>query len=320
MPTLPPKHLWAASILLLGFACLAAAQDEEPAKKYLLQEAPPAPGEVCVVERSEGETLEIYATPRGMEGLIPDPVKSERHLRERYLETVLALDKDGAVTQLQRAYRSARTQQTVSKLEPLKTVVHGRQGKTLTLKRVGTKTVVNVTGGKLSLAETKELSIQLDRAGVLNVLPDHEVGPDDEWDVEEARIVRAFGMEHGTLHVRFIEVKPYRGHSCARLSLDLQMGGKTPKGTISWNVEGDAFFALDLQRTLLLKFTGPVSTTGVGKYEGHVADLAGEGIGEFSLSRDLIKKGKAAAKPVDPATPPGTEPPSPAPLAPAPPR
>lgn len=313
MPRPRVPRAWSPSVLLLCLTCLAAAaaQDEEPAKKYLLKESPPAVGEVCVVERSEGETLEIYATPRGQEGLIPDPIKSERHLRERYVETVLALDKDGAVTQLQRAYRTARTQQTAGKLEPLKTVVHGRQGKTITLKRIGTKTVVSVAGGKLSAAETKELSLPLERAGVPNLLPEHEVGPEDEWDVEEARLVRAFGMEHGSLKVRFIEVKPFRGHPCARLSLDLQLDGKTPKGTISWNVEGESYFALDLQRTLLLKFSGPVSTTGVGRYEGQIADLAGEGIGEFSLSRDLIKKGKPAPKPAETPAAPGTEAPTP---------
>jgi hypothetical protein len=287
---------------------VAGAQEEEPARKYLLKETAPVMGDVTVVERSEDETLEIYATPRGMEAQIPEPTKFGRHLRERFTETVLALDKEGQITQLQRVYTAARTQQTAGTLDPPKNLVHGRQGKTVTLKRVNGKTVVTVANGKLSAAETRELARELDRAGVLNLFPDQEVSPDDEWDVEEARVVKAFGMEHGTLKVHFIEVKPFRGHPCARLSLDLQLEGKDARGPISWNLEGTTFFAVDLQRTLYAKYSGPVSTMGVGKAEGHIADLAGEGIGEMTVSRNVIKKGKLPPKPAEPAPVPGAEP------------
>jgi len=306
------SRAWVPALLLLSLTGLVAgAQDEETTQKYLLKETPPLVGEVTAIEHSENQTLEIYATPRGMEAQIPEPTKSGRHLRERYTDTVLALDKDGLIMQLKRTYTVARTLQTAGALDPPKTLIHGRQGKTVTLKRVGTKTAVTVANGKLSAAETKELAQQLDQAGGLNLLPDHEVSPDDEWEVEEARVVKAFGMEHGTLKVHFIEVKPFRGHPCARLSLDLQLEGKTAKGPISWNLEGTHFFALDLQRTLYAKYTGPVSTMGVGRAEGQIADLAGEGIGEITLSRTLVKKGKQPLKPAEPREDPGTEPPTP---------
>jgi len=311
MPYTYPARAWVPSLLLLCLAGLAAgAQDEEPVKKYLLKETAPLVGDVTVIERNEDETLEVYATPRGAEAQIPEPTKSGRHLRERYTETVLALDKEGQISQLQRLYSAARMQLTAGSLDPPKNLVLGRQGKTVTLKRVNGKTLVTVANGKLSAAETKELALELDRAGGLNLFPDQEVSPDDEWDVEEARVIRAFGMEHGTLKVHFIEVKPFRGHPCARLSLDLQLEGKTAKGPISWNLEGTYYFAVDIQRTLYAKYSGPVSTMGVGKAEGHLADLAGEGIGEITVSRNLMKKGKLAPKPVEPMATPGADPPA----------
>lgn len=291
MPLTPSPRLWTIAVLCLsGLAALA--QDDEPERKYLLKETPPAVGDVSIVERGEGEKVDIYATQRGTEAQIPDPTKFERHLQERYTETVLALDPEGAISQLKRVYTLARTVQTAGKLDPLKTVYHGRQGKTVVLKRLADKTSVTVANGKLSAAETKELAPQLDRAGGLNYLPDHEVGADDEWEIEEAQVLKAFGMEHGSLKARFIEVKPFRKHLCARINLDLQMQGKTAKGPIDWNLEGECYFALDLQRTLAYKLSGPVSTMGVGKVEGKVADLAGEGTGSMTLSRTWTKFGK----------------------------
>lgn len=312
MPRPFPPRLWtSAATLLCLTGWVALAQDETPEQKYLLKETPPAVGDVSVVERGESETLEVYATPRGQEAQIPEPVKAERRLRERFIETVLGLDAGGAITQLQRVYTAAQTQQTVGKLQPLGNVVHGRQGKTVLLKRAGGRTMVTVDAGKLSAAETKELALQLDRAGGLHYLPDHEVGADDEWEVDAAHVLKAFGMEHGSLKARFIEVKPFRKHPCVRINLDLQMDGKTAKGSVDWNLEGECYFALDLQRTLSCKLSGPVSTKGVGKVDGQLADLAGEGSGEITLSRSWTKFGKQPPRRAAPLDAPVPETPSP---------
>lgn len=270
------------------------AQEAPPEKKYLLKEANAAVGDVSVLDQTSSLQIEVFGTPRDIPGATPRSFELTQRRREKFTETILAVGKEG-VTQVRRVYSVSRKQEKNGPGATLKTTVSSYQGKTVTIKRISGKTLVTVSKGKLTPAEQKDLKERFDQDTDFNMFPDHEVGPGDEWSVDEAVIKRKFSADHASLQARFVDVAPFEGHQCARIAITMQMEGKAGPNPLTWEMQGEFFFALDLQRILSGKVSGPVNTKGSVESRGITVDIEGLGTGGFNYSQQWLK---VAGKPV----------------------
>jgi hypothetical protein len=293
-PILPARSFLAVFGVVTMLGAAALAQPAPEAKKYLLKEASAAVGDVSVLDQSSNLQMEVFGTPRDIPGATPRSFELVQRRREKFTETVLAVGKDG-VTQVRRVYTISRRQEKSGPEAALKTTVSSCQGKTVTIKKVAGKTLVTAAKGKLTPADIKELKERFEQDSDFNMFPMHEVGPGDEWAVDEAVIKRKFGVEHASLQAKFVEVVPFKGHPSARIAITMHMEGKAGPNPLSWDMEGEFHFALDLQRTLSGKLHGPVNTKGAVESGGITVDVEGLGEGAFNHSQQWLK---VAGKPV----------------------
>jgi hypothetical protein len=286
---------WTLGLVVLGLTA-AAAQEQTP-RKYLLKEAPAAVGDVSVLERSDGFKMDVYGKPRDIEGAVPQSLPITRRGREKFSETVLAIDKDGA-SHVRRTYTIARRQDTVKPGGPVKIVVAGRQGKTITLLRKGGKVIVAAAKGKLTAPEIKNLQTQFKPGSDIKTFPDHEIAIGDEWTIENAEAAKRQGLKSLILKCRLVELVPFQGRECAHVAVEMNMEADQNGFPLTWAMKGDLYHALDLQRSLSLKLSGPVEMKGSVKSNDLTIDLEGFGTGDFSLTQVWSK---IAGKPLPPA-------------------
>jgi hypothetical protein len=279
---------------LLGAAALA--QQAPEAKKYLLKNEEYAVGDVSTVDLNSSIKMEMFVTPQGVADATPRSFNLLQDEREKYTETVLAVGKDG-ITQLRRVYSVSRTQRKIGPDAPLKTVARTYQGKTVTIKRVGEKVVVTLDKGKLAAADLKELQRRFGTDNDFKFFPDHEVGPGDEWAVDESLLKRKFGAEQASLKAKFVDVVPFEGQPCAHITMNLQMVSKAGKDPLTWDIQGETYYALALGRTLSSKLSGPLNTKGTANSGGTALDIEGLGTGAFSHTQKWLKVGGKAPAP-----------------------
>jgi len=280
-----------ASLSLLLSVSLLATGAVYAQQKQQLREVV-AVGDTAVVESSLDLNLQVGGTAGELE--IP-PLKFASREREKYTQAVLAAGKEGA-TAIRRVYEISRGVETdPTGRQEVKT--SSLQGKTVVVKRVGGKVVVTPAKGKLSAEDHKNLLSALDDSG-LDFYPENEVTPGEEWTLNPQLAMGILpGADKATVKGRFEEVMPYAGRSCARIHMTVMVEGTNEEfgGTLTMNLTGDVYLALDIQRTIAMELSGPVTLKGESKQEGQVIALNGDGRMTVKERRQWLK---LAGKPV----------------------
>lgn len=286
-------------IAYISLACIAvsASGQEVPAPgKLLLREAEAAPGDVATRETGDSMEVRVSGKPRGIEGVDPLILQITRRTRDRFRETVLGVDKDGP-TLVRRDYEVSRRFEAPAPNEEPKTVVNVRQGKTVTLRRQGERITVSTQQGKLPPDEVQTLQSEFKPESEMRTFPDHPVGVGDEWTIDNSPAGRG-GLKSMVLKCRFTELAPFQGRECARIAAELSMSGTANGLPTATKMRGDLYFALDLQRILSLKLSGPMEIKGVLENGGLTFDLDGGGVAEFNWAQTAIEiAGKPAPAP-----------------------
>lgn len=279
-----PFHKRGTILCLLTVALAATsafAQD-----KYQLKEAH-AVGDVSDNESTLDMNLHMAATADGKE--LPPMLFGNRQ-REKYQETILAVDDAGKTTALQRAYSVAHAMETEPGEKP-KLTTSSFEGKTVTVRRAGEQVNVTMANGQLSAKERKDLMDALDNAQD-EIYPDHEVAVGEEWTVDAKSLARSMGgAEKATVTGKLMEITNYAGHQCAHIKISMDVSGK-PAGSpmnMEMKLSGDLYHALDIQRPLSLVASGPITAKGQTKSEGHLINMVGQGTMKMQMMVHWLK-------------------------------
>jgi hypothetical protein len=305
-PNLLPATLLLGYLALAGYlASAAGSQAQEPAEKYRLTSVSQV-GDVVVHEVQRTLDLDVTGTAGettlGTFRFASDEV-------ERYREEVLSVDAQGQPTGLRRTYAISKSSETNP--DGTKEEVSSKQGKAIAIRRKNGKTVVTTAGGKLSADDLADLQDELDPGPEL--LPRRPVGVGETWTVNLTKQALASmkGLEVGSLKGRLQEIVDYGGRRCARVHLVMALSGhpSAQKGMrMTATLEGDEYFALDLQRELGGGGTGPLTCSGSIQQNGATIKLKGTGTLEMRDLHQWIKIGgqpvPQPATPSDPASPP----------------
>lgn len=285
------RRIWQAgwlAVLALG-AWAAAPAQEAAEQRFLLREASAA-GDVSEVESTFSMVMDTKAVVEGKS--VPSITLSSRE-RQKYREEVLSADAKGP-TGVRRTYTIAREAEKTPEGEKVR--VLSLQGKTLVLKKVKGKSVLTLAKGKLSPEDRAEVLDDLD-SDPSQFFSDKPVAVGEEWEADPKQLAATFGNlgaeSKASLRARFEEIVQKDGHRCARVSIRLQVEGMPAgeKYRMTMDMGGELFHALDLNRTLSVQATGPMTLKG---QDGGV-DLTGEGTGEFRWTHRPLK---IAGKPV----------------------
>jgi hypothetical protein len=157
--------------------------------------------------------------------------------------------------------------------------VSSLQGQTVTLRRAGDKVTVTSQPGKLSEADRKSLSADLDHSD-LDLFPDHDVAPGEEWPVDAQVLAMAIpGIEKAEAKYQFVQIVPFSGHSCAKIHVTADLEGRiagTP-APMAIKLAEDLYHAIDLKRTLGIDLSGPVTLSGLRVQQGVTMRVSGQG-------------------------------------------
>lgn len=282
------RSKWWVSLAALVVLGTASVRAQEP-PKYLLKESVAA-GDVSEVETEFGMAMDTKAV---FQGKTAPAISISSRERQKYREEVLAAGSKGP-SALRRTYSIAREAEKTP--EGQKVRVLSLQGKTVVLKKAGSKTAVTVNKGKLSAEDRRELLDDLNTAEG-QFFADRPVAIGEEWEVDAARLASSFGDFGKDSRVaargRLEEIVERHGIQCARVSIQLQVEGQPSAEPyrMSMDFRGELLHALDLQRTLSVQAAGPVTLR--GKQDG--IQITGEGNAEFRWTHRPVK---VAGKPV----------------------
>jgi hypothetical protein len=176
--------------------------------------------------------------------------------------------------------------------------VSSTEGKTVTVKRAGRKTVVTVDHGSLSAKDKADFAETVAVTGDAP-FPDYALGIGEEWSMETRRFVREFGGDSAsTLTGKIVDVVQKYGHPCAHAKLNMEFTGhrKQEELEISMKLSGDLYFATDLKRIVAVTLTGPVTITGEIVISGVQVALAGDGNAKLNFVTKWVRVGGRAVK------------------------
>jgi len=275
----------------LALYLILAALSESTAfgqQKYRLRDDD-AVGDLSVTESSLSLRMDIQATANGQKS---PTFQLANQGQEKYAQTVLALGKNRQPSAIRRTYTVARTVETEPGKSPQRKTL-SVEGKTVTIRKSGGKVVVTVAKGKISAEDRKDLLDELE-ASEEEFFPKRDVAPGDTWTINSKQLAKAFGgAGRGTVRGRFIEVVSYAGRRCARIQIDLEVTTKAPGVPIlmKLNLSGDAYHALDIQRTLAVTLAGPVTAKGQAREQGMTILFSGNGTVQMKMTADWQKVG-----------------------------
>lgn len=289
-PSRAGATLWMAACLLCAASVLAQ-------QKQRLQDRSVV-GDCFVVKSNFDMDMTLKSTAGEQE--LPS-LKFASQEREKYTEEVLAAE-GGKTSAFRRVYTQSRSVETDPNGEKKETT-SPLQGKTVTVRRVGGKATVTATTGKLDEASQKSLIEDLEQ-GSMDFFPDREIGPGDEWEVDSGAVTKLFeGAEKATIKGRFVDEVQFEGHPCVRVHVTMDLQIKSPDMPVpaQLKLEGDLHHATDIQRTVSMEVSGPLTIQGETKENGAVITFTGEGTMRMKMTQQWLKAG---GKPVGPK--PGT--------------
>lgn len=281
-----------ASCLLLFVLSASAAFSQD---KVRLKDAPATVGDAATHESTFEMSVNLVGKVDGQE-LPPIPLSNRE--RKAYQETILGVGAS-KVNGFRRTYSVHRQAEVTP--DGNKETVSTLQGKTVTVKKVGSKTVVTVAKGKIDAAARQELTGEMQDNEMPDFLPAHPVAPGDEWTVDATKLKKSFGLKEGpteaSVKARFEEVVPRGGQRCARIHVVLKMGGtiKDAPLKLGLEVEGDIYHSLTLNHMLEMNLRGPVTMEGTVNEGGKEILLSGTGSARMKMVSRYLK---IAGKPV----------------------
>lgn len=205
---------------------------------------------------------------------------------QRYREEILVRGAKGT-TALRRTYSVARESEKNPDGE--KNTVSSLQGKTITLKKVGGKTVISVNKGQLQKKDREEVSNDLD-SDQMPFFPPHPVAIGEEWEVDTKKLGRLFHdlgkSGKAEAHGRLDELTEKDGHPIARVHLTLHVERQTgDEPRMVMDLQGDLIHRTDLQRTLSVDAAGPLTFKG----QANGFDFDGQGTAEMKWRFKPVK-------------------------------
>jgi hypothetical protein len=281
---------WLSLSLAAGVLLSATALAQQ---KYQLKGSVAA-GDLSSVDSSEDMSLTFTVKANGDDA--GQFVLSKRE-REVYTEQTVAATAKGPSV-LRRTYSVARGVDT----DPTTGQEHQRtsslQGKTVVIRREGDVVKVSADKGQLAAADRKALHEALDHSD-MDLMPDHDVAPGDEWSVDPKFAASAFeGLDKADIKCRFVEVAQHAGRQCAHVQINLELTGE-PEGSpgpITMKLSGDMYEPLDLHRSLGVDLNGPITLTGRQAKDGVTLFFQGDGTMRIHETRRWLKvNGKAIA-------------------------
>jgi len=278
--------------LLVALSLLAAGAVYAQQKQRLREVI--AAGDVVAVESTFH--LDVQVRVAGVPAEVP-PRRFQTHARDKYTRSVLARSAKGT-TAVRYAYAIARSIKT-SPSGAQQVEVSSMQGKTVVVKRVGDKVIVSVTKGKGKLTPEDHDAFVSDLNNTnVDFYPAKEVGPGDGWTAPSDSLAYPLPTaDELTVEARFEEVVRHAGHPCARVRTTVTAEGANEEyaGTITASLTGNVYLALDLQRTLAVDLSGPVTLKGEVKREDALVAFTGTGRMAVKESFSWLK---VAGKPV----------------------
>jgi hypothetical protein len=212
---------------------------------------------------------------------------------QRYREEILARGAKGT-TALRRTYSVARESEKNPDGE--KNTVSSLQGKIVTLKKVGGKTVISVNKGQLQKKDREDVADDLD-ADQMPFFPGHPVAVGEEWEVDAKKLGRLFHdlgkSGKAEAHGRLDELSEKDGHPIARVHLTLHVERQTnDEPRMVMDLQGDLIHRTDLQRTISVDAAGPLTFKG----QSNGFDFDGQGTAEMKWRFKIVKLAGKPAK------------------------
>jgi hypothetical protein len=276
------------------FAVASAGPRQDPPPKFLLRE-PLSAGDAAVITEGYRIDMKALAQVADVETKAMPVMDSQE---ENYSLNVLSTDGKGKATGVKvhfiRERRSARWPggKTVSRTASL-------EGKTVTVKRVGGRTVVTVDRGKLA-AMDRASAAAASEDELSDLFPDYEVMLGEEWTRDSQDFPkRALGTDaNATVTGQLLDQVRKGGHPCVREKLTIELTGRPTGQPFEMNVKmsGYVYFATDIKRFLSINLSGPVSMDGEIVMQGASVAIHGEGTTRVNFSSKWTKVAGKAIK------------------------
>jgi hypothetical protein len=276
--------LWA--LALHGSAIAQAGE------KFTLKQVSAA-GDVASLASDMKLSLKMKVLVNGQEA---PSMTTEQSEQKAYTKTVVAVDAKAHPTVLRVHYTKYRSRQTPPGGAPVSSTSPA-EGRTVTLKRSGGKTVVTIDKGKLSAKDKKDLADEMKEVE-FDPYPGRPMAAGEEWDLDSKALAKAFGVEgNASVHGKIQEKVQRNGRPVALCRLTLEVEGTLPgePAKLRMKLEGDLYYDLTLNRTLSVALTGPVNLSGEITESDQKINISGDGTATMHMSSKWIK---VAGKPI----------------------
>ncbi len=213
-----------------------------------------------------------------------------------YKEEVVAAT-PAASTNVLRSYSVARDVDTENGKSAKKVLSY--EGKSVRLKRVNNVSSATISTGALSADDQKELITTLkgDDAGYF---PEKPVALGDTWKQSLKKILGGSSdIPDGDANLTFLEFTQQNGHKCAHIQMKASVSQDLSGITLSGDLTGDLYFAVDINRTLQMDLDGPLKMN--GKQTAGDKTIEINGTGKLHVSSHMLFL-QVAGKPQVPAT------------------
>ena len=286
------------TVALLSLALLSSSQlfAQEQTKKYRFNEDHVL-GDVFVREINLSEGTDVMAVRSDQQTLGPLTDVHRHHLK--YKESILAADTQGP-SSVRRVYLTARAQDTKEMGGTPASTTQVLQGKTVLAQRKGGKLVItSVTANgakavKLPAAALREITEDL-QADAARYFPDRELSKGEEWSTPLPGLEKILSTtSRMECNGRVEEESTFKGHPCVRVSVTADIAGKSSGGDVTLSLGGDIFYALDMQRIIQSKLSGPVTFKKTEMQGGMEIKLDGQGVLDYT---DTVQYLQVAGKP-----------------------
>jgi hypothetical protein len=262
---------------------------DDGGQKYALLDRYAA-GDVCTVDFNIDSRVTVTAET----GCATGSFDASGSMRERFREEILAVDAKGPTAgKITYSFVRASVQSPVRGAKIRNSQMKGR---TISYRRQGDKQSVTTSKGKLTPAE-RAAYIRMFRNRRDYTLPNRPVAVGESWSIPSKIAAARFlpGTRRAATEVTFEEVTEWAGHPCARLHLTMNFQGTFGKTPLEGNLEGDVYYALDLQRIVAEEVSGPTSTHVTQTVKGRQVEVSGDGT---LTIKNTIKWHKVASRPV----------------------
>ncbi|HEU4753512.1 MAG TPA: hypothetical protein VFU47_10435 [Armatimonadota bacterium] len=281
----------------IRLALLAAAVAAVPAAAQSY--TPVRPAAVGDVWRNQEDFKLSLAIVASAHGQTTPPERGTQHQEWDYTTALTAISPGGRGNSGTVTYHRCRVTEKKGD-DPAVIRKSSREGKTVTFRRVGGRTVRLVNGKRLP--EPKPRKGEPPGRGEepeVRFLPEGPLEVGEEWSLDGSTLANALGSHgggSGIIRGRFLEVVRRDGRPCMHARLNVEISGplEDESATVTMQLSGDLYQALDIGRTLSVSLAGPVTLSGQFQDGGETVKMTGEGSAVYTRQ---IRWLKLAGKP-----------------------